>query len=108
MTFDEYQKEALVTAIYPCESGIVYPVLGISGESGEIAEKVKKTIRDHDGVFDQSVKIEIAKEAGDVLWYLAALARELGMSLEDIARMNIEKIVSRRRRGKLHGAGDNR
>ena len=108
MTFDEYQQRALATAIYPREAGIVYPVLGLAGESGEVADKVKKTIRDHDGVFDQEVRIEIAKEAGDVLWYLAALARELGMSLEDIAGMNIEKISSRSMRGKLHGSGDNR
>lgn len=108
MTFDEYQRHALATAIYPRESGIVYPVLGLAGESGEVADKVKKTIRDHAGVFDEAIKTEIAKEAGDILWYLAALARELGISLEDIARMNIDKITSRQKRDKLHGEGDNR
>lgn len=108
MTFEEYQQQAIATAIYPRECGIVYPVLGLAGESGEVADKVKKTIRDNSGVFDESIKIEIAKEAGDILWYLAALARELGISLEDIARMNIDKITSRQKRGTLHGEGDNR
>lgn len=108
MTLDEYQQQALATAIYPREAGIVYPVLGLAGESGEVADKVKKTIRDHGGVFDESIRTEIAKEAGDIMWYLAALARELGISLEDIARMNIDKITSRQKRGKLHGDGDNR
>ncbi len=108
MTFDEYQQHALATAIYPRESGIVYPVLGLAGESGEVADKVKKTIRDNGGVFDDRIKLEIAKEAGDILWYLSALARELGMSLDDIARLNIDKITSRQKRGTLHGNGDNR
>lgn len=96
------------TAIYPCDNSIAYTVLGLAGETGEIAEKVKKTIRDRQGKFDEAVKLDIAREAGDVLWYLAALAHELGMSLEDIARLNIEKIYSRRDRDVIHGSGDNR
>lgn len=96
------------TAIYPCDNSITYTVLGLAGETGEIAEKVKKTIRDRQGKFDEAVKLDIAREAGDVLWYLAALAHELGMSLEDIARLNIEKIYSRRDRDVIHGSGDNR
>lgn len=96
------------TAIYPCDNSIAYTVLGLAGETGEIAEKVKKTIRDRQGIFDEAVKLDIAREAGDVLWYLAALAHELGMSLEDIARLNIEKIYSRRDRDVIHGSGDNR
>lgn len=108
MTLDEYQQEAMETAIYPCDNSITYTVLGLAGETGEIAEKVKKTIRDRQGKFDEAVKLDIAREAGDVLWYLAALAHELGMSLEDIARLNIEKIYSRRDRDVIHGSGDNR
>lgn len=108
MTLDEYQAEALKTAIYPTESGIVYPVLGLAGESGEVADKVKKTIRDRGGEFDAETRREIAKEAGDVLWYLAALARELGMTLGELAELNLAKIRSRAARGALHGSGDNR
>lgn len=108
MTLDQYQHDAMETAIYPRENGIAYTVLGLAGETGEIAEKVKKTIRDRQGMFDEAVKLDIAREAGDVLWYLAALAHELGMSLEDIARLNIEKIYSRRDRDVIHGSGDNR
>ena len=108
MTFDKYQEEALSTAIYPRESGIVYPVLGLTGEAGEVADKVKKTIRDHEGVFSDETRRDIAREAGDVLWYLAALANELGISLDDIAKENIAKIKSRQSRGKIHGEGDNR
>lgn len=108
MTFDEYQRAALSTAIYPTESGVIYPVLGLAGEAGEVADKVKKTIRDHGGRFDAERRRAIALEAGDVLWYLAALARELGMDLDEIARLNVEKILSRRDRGKIHGEGDDR
>lgn len=108
MTFDEYQRMAMETAIYPRECGAVYPVLGLAGESGEVAEKVKKVIRDHGGVFSSEIKLEIAKEAGDVLWYLAALARELDMTLDQIAQLNVEKLRSRSSRNRLHGNGDNR
>lgn len=107
MTFDEYQQEAMQTA-NPQESGPVYPVLGLTGEAGEVADKVKKVIRDRGGVFDTEARLEIAKEAGDVLWYLASLARELDISLDEIARINIDKIRSRQRRDMIHGDGDNR
>lgn len=108
MTLDQYQHDAMETAIYPRENGIAYTVLGLAGETGEIAEKVKKTIRDHGGIFDESIKYDIAREAGDVLWYLAALARELGMTLDDIARINLDKLRSRSLRDTLRGNGDNR
>lgn len=108
MTLDEYQSKAMETAIYPCDNAISYTVLGLAGETGEIAEKVKKTLRDHNGIFDDGIKLAIAREAGDVLWYLAALAHELGMSLDEVAQLNIEKLRSRRDRDVLHGSGDNR
>ncbi len=108
MTLDEYQQKAMETAIYPRENGIAYTVLGLAGETGEIAEKVKKTIRDRQGMFDEAVKLDIAREAGDVLWYLAALARELGMTLDDIACINLDKLRSRSLRDTLRGNGDNR
>ncbi|MDE6367155.1 MAG: nucleoside triphosphate pyrophosphohydrolase family protein [Muribaculaceae bacterium] len=108
MTLDEYQSAALKTAIYPSEMSIVYPTLGLTGEAGEVADKVKKTIRDNGGRFSDERRRQIALELGDVMWYAATLARDLGYSLDDIAAMNIDKIASRVERGVLHGAGDNR
>lgn len=109
MTFEEYQKESRKTAIYPnIGDNFVYPTLGLSGESGEVSEKVKKIIRDKGGIVDDITKKEIAKELGDVLWYLSQIASELGISLEDIAKGNIEKLKSRFERDKISGSGDNR
>lgn len=110
MTFDEYQKQALTTVLSSNDElkDIMHWVLGITGESGEIAEKVKKIIRDKDGVFSPEDKIEIAKEIGDVLWYLAVLAEQLGVTFESVAQNNLEKLQSRQQRGKLSGSGDNR
>ena len=88
---------------------MVYPALGLAGEAGEGADKVKKTIRDKGGNFtDETVKSEIAKELGDVMWYLAATARDLGYTLEEIAEMNLAKTRSRASRDRVHGSGDNR
>ncbi len=108
MTFNEYQKEALTTAIYPREMAFIDPALGLAGESGEVADKIKKVYRDHGGVFNDEQRKAIALELGDVLWHCASLAHELGYSLDDIARLNIEKVQSRQRRGVIHGNGDNR
>ena len=109
MEFNQYQEEARKTAIYPNkDNNFVYPTLGLSGEAGEVAEKIKKVIRDNGGVVSEEKKAELAKELGDVLWYVANLAEELGLKLEDVAQANIEKLKSRQERGKLHGAGDNR
>mgnify|MGYP001084349361 CR=1 FL=1 len=109
MDLNEFQENARKTAIYPnIGSNYVYPTLGLVGESGEIAEKVKKVIRDNKGIFDDKNKLEIIKELGDVLWYLSNLSSELGFSLEDVARVNLEKLKSRKNRGKIKGSGDNR
>ena len=109
MDFEEYQKKSRETAIYPNKgSNFVYPVLGLVGESGEVAEKIKKILRDNNGIVDEEKREEIKKELGDVLWYIAQLATELGLSLDEIARFNIKKLQSRKRRNKLHGSGDNR
>ncbi len=109
MTFEEYQKESRRTAQYPdAGSNFVYPTLGLSGEAGEVAEKIKKVIRDKNGVVDAQMRDAIAKELGDVLWYAAQLATELNIPFEDIARGNLEKLFSRLDRGKLHGDGDER
>lgn len=109
MTFEEYQNKSRETAIYPSlGSNFIYPTLGLVGESGEVAEKIKKILRDKEGVINEDSRKEIAKELGDVLWYLAQLSSELNLSLDDVAKMNIEKISSRKERNVLSGDGDNR
>jgi len=109
MTFEEYQNKSRETAIYPSlGSNFIYPTLGLVGESGEVAEKIKKILRDKEGVINEDSRKEIAKELGDVLWYLAQLSSELNLSLDDVAKMNIEKLSSRKERNVLSGDGDNR
>ena len=101
--FREYQQKAVSFAIYPATHKVLYPALGLCGETGEVAEKVKKQVRD--GVFNRH---EVAKELGDVLWYLANLANDIGYNLDEVADINIEKITSRKDRDKIKGSGDNR
>lgn len=109
MNFKEYQKKSRKTAIYPKKGkNFIYPTLGLAGEAGEVAEKIKKVLRDKDGRIDQNTREEMSKELGDVLWYISQLATELGLSLEKVASGNIEKLKSRQKRGKLKGSGDNR
>ena len=109
MTFDEYQENTAKTAIYPTLGHpAVYPTLGLAGESGEVAEKVKKIVRDNDGkVSDETVNL-IEKELGDVLWYVSQVAKEFGLSLSTVAEKNIAKLKDRQKRGKIKGSGDNR
>lgn len=107
--FRSYQREAGRTAAYPnIGKNATYPVLGLCGEAGEVAEKVKKVMRDDGGEFSAAKRQEIAKELGDVLWYCAALATELDLDLGDIAQTNLDKLASRQARGKIGGSGDNR
>jgi NTP pyrophosphatase (non-canonical NTP hydrolase) len=101
LTFNAYQKAARRTAIYT--DRITYPTLGLCGEAGEVAEKIKKFMRD--GVLNDK---EVAKELGDVLWYIANLAEDLGYDLAEIADMNLEKLADRKNRGVIRGSGDNR
>jgi NTP pyrophosphatase (non-canonical NTP hydrolase) len=109
MNFDEYQKESRKTAVYPAIGHkVVYPTLGLLGESGEIAEKIKKIFRDKAGIISTEDTDLLKKELGDVLWYLAQITTELGLSLSDVAATNIEKLQSRLKRDKIHGSGDNR
>lgn len=109
MDFATYQKQSRATAVYPnIGDNIIYPTLGLTGEAGEVAEKVKKIIRDRDGVMTDDTRAAIAGELGDVLWYVAQIATELGLSLDDVARGNVEKLSSRARRGVIGGSGDNR
>ena len=116
MTFEDYAVSAMQTAIYP--GALVYPVLGLVGEAGEVAEKLKKYFRDgeHDDTaleepmveMRSRMRHEIAKELGDVLWYVTAIANDIGYQLEEIAELNLEKLQDRDRRGQLRGNGDNR
>lgn len=109
MRFSEYQLRSRATAVYPdAGSNIVYPALGLCGEAGETAEKVKKAIRDDAGTLTEERRAAIAAELGDVLWYAAQLATEAGLDLEEIAEANLEKLASRQQRAVLHGSGDNR
>ena len=109
MTFEEYEKLAAKTAIYPKRgNNLFYPVLGLSGEAGEVAEKFKKLIRDKNYQLDEEFKDAVKKELGDVLWYIAAICFELGISMEDVAKTNIEKLAKRQRHNTLHGEGDDR
>jgi NTP pyrophosphatase (non-canonical NTP hydrolase) len=109
MDLNYYQTCALETAVYPGQgANFAYPALGLVGEAGEVADKLKKVIRDNDGVLTDPVRDAVAKELGDVLWYLAVVAYEMDYDLEEIARMNIDKLNSRKERGVLSGSGDNR
>ena len=109
MDFEEYQKKAKETAVYKSfGAGFVYPSLGLAGEAGEVAEKVKKLIRDKDGVIDDEFRRAVAKELGDVLWYVATLCTEFDLSLAEVAAGNSEKLLTRKEQGKLHGSSDNR
>ena len=108
---NEYQQTATTFAIYPGKGsflGIVYTVLKMNGEAGEIAEKVGKIMRDDASILSEEKREALLLELGDVLWYIAACAKELGYSLEQVANVNIEKLASRSARGKLSGSGDNR
>ncbi len=107
MKFNEYQDQTALTAKYPKEKALDYCTLGLVGEAGEIANKVKKVIRDNRPV-DDAFRADMKAEIGDVLWYVARLADELGLPLEDIATYNMEKLLSRLQRGTIGGSGDNR
>ncbi len=109
MELNHYQMLAEETAIYPkFTDAPIYPALGLAGESGEVADKVKKLLRDYNGKVSSGARHELGKELGDVLWYVAMCARDLGYSLDQIAMMNIVKLSDRKRRDKISGEGDNR
>lgn len=110
MKLNDYQNDATTTAIYPGKgttTGLLYVALGL-GEAGEVQGKVKKILRDDDGVLTREKGLAIAKELGDLLWYVANAAEELGYDLEHIAQMNLDKLFDRQERGTLQGSGDNR
>lgn len=109
VNFAEYQDRAKQTAKYPIIGhGVIYPTLGLTNEAGEVSGKIKKIFRDKDGVISEADRTALLAELGDVLWYLAQVSTELGLSLNEIAEHNIAKLLDRQRRGKIQGEGDNR
>jgi NTP pyrophosphatase (non-canonical NTP hydrolase) len=108
MELSEYQRLSRRTAEYPRGAWLAYPALGLAGEAGEVAEHAKKAIRDDGGEVDQQRREKMSKELGDVLWYVAQLASELNLDLDEVAQANLDKLLSRQRRGVLSGSGDER
>lgn len=104
VTFNDYQEKAHETAVYPPENGLAYLVTGMVAEAGEVAGKVAKHFRG-DGDLDNQ---ELAKEMGDLLWFIAETSFHLGVKMSDVAQANIDKLADRKARGVLKGNGDNR
>ena len=109
MTLNDYQVKAWKTAIYPCKGhNLIYPVLGLNGEAGEIAEACKKMMRDDHNHLTITRKADIIRELGDVLWYVAALCQELNIPMEKVAQINLRKLADRQECGTIQGDGDHR
>jgi NTP pyrophosphatase (non-canonical NTP hydrolase) len=108
MELNDYQRLSRRTAEYPREAWLAYPALGLAGEAGEVAEHAKKAIRDDGGQVGDERRAAMAKELGDVLWYVAQIATELDLDLDELAQANLDKLSSRQRRGVLSGSGDDR
>lgn len=111
MELNDFQKSAMQTAIYPGKGtmdGLMYVVLGLVGEAGEVANKCKKILRDHEGALTSETRLALMAELGDVGWYFAACASELGFSLSEVANRNLDKLAKRAQEGKITGSGDNR
>jgi len=109
MNFSDYQIKSRATAKYPVIGhGVIYPVLGLTNEAGEVAGKVKKIFRDKDGVISEEQREALKAELGDVLWYISQVCTELDISLDEVAEANLTKLIDRQARGKIQGDGDNR
>ena len=109
MDFNDYQSKSRKTAGYPAIGHpVIYPVLGLANEAGEVAGKIKKVFRDRGGEISEETREALKAELGDVLWYIAQVATELNLSLDEIAEHNIAKLYNRLERGKIRGEGDNR
>lgn len=110
MTFDEYQKAALITNLRKDDPvlELVQQLFGLADEAGEVLAVFKKWIRDHNADFAKLDRQNIKKELGDILWYIAVVAHDLDISFDDLAKANLDKLASRQQRGKLMGSGDNR
>jgi NTP pyrophosphatase (non-canonical NTP hydrolase) len=109
MDFNDYQTKSRKTAKYPAIGHpVIYPALGLVNEAGEVAGKIKKVFRDKEGQISEESRQALKAELGDVLWYIAQVATELDLSLDEIAEHNIAKLYDRLERGKIKGEGDNR
>ena len=108
MSFDIYQEKTGETAIYPPEKALEYLTLGLCSEAGEVAGKLKKIIRDNNGIIDEDAAQKLSLEVGDVLWYVAQLATALGLQLSEVAEDNLSKLASRKNKGTITGSGDYR
>lgn len=108
ITLNEYQKFTASTAVYNKKHALFYLGLGLAGESGEVANKIKKVIRDNNGIVTPEIREAIIEELGDIEWYISEIATALGVNLGEIFDGNVKKISSRKNRNKLHGSGDNR
>ena len=109
MNFNDYQTKSRKTAGYPAIGHpVIYPVLGLANEAGEVAGKIKKVFRDKEGQFSAETRDALKAELGDVLWYIAQVATELDLTLDEIAEYNIAKLYDRLERGKIRGDGDDR
>ena len=109
MDFNDYQTRSRATALYPAIGHpVIYPTLGLVNEAGEVAGKIKKVFRDKDGRISAETRAALEGELGDVLWYLAQVATELGLSLDEVAEHNLAKLLDRQSRGRIQGDGDNR
>lgn len=112
MNFDEYQKAAERSDTFgPCELhevGFIEKVMGLAGEAGEAVDKFKKILRDKDGKMTEEDREDIVKELGDVMWYIASIARYMDVPLSEVASKNITKLEGRLKRGTVHGSGDER
>lgn len=108
MSFKDYEDIAMLSVIYNGKDAIIYPAIGLGNEAGEVLGKIKKVLRDKDGVWDEESRLATLDECGDVLWYLASLVKDLGSNLSDVADMNIKKLLDRRKRNVIGGSGDKR
>ncbi|OIN85550.1 MAG: nucleotide pyrophosphohydrolase [Anaerolineae bacterium CG1_02_58_13] len=109
MNFSDYQKRSRATAQYPSIGHpVIYPVLGLANEAGEVAGKIKKVFRDKGGEISAEMRNALQAELGDVLWYLAQVCTELDISMDEVAESNLAKLLDRQARGKIRGDGDNR
>lgn len=109
--FSEYESAALSTAVYPNQGtvdGLSYTIHGLTGEAGEVANKFKKILRDHNGELTPALIEGLVKEVGGVMWYVAAICRELGFSMQYVGQVNLDELAGRRARGTIRGSGDNR
>lgn len=109
MDFSEYQTKSRKTAKYPVIGhAVIYPALGLTNEAGEVAGKIKKVFRDKGGKINAETRAGLKAELGDVLWYVAQICNELGLSLNEVAEFNLAKLYDRLERGKIQGDGDER